>query len=248
VYSTENVDLYGYNHNYTTNLVVTPGRGKMADGTTDMPVAAIETKVMARVNVGTDKTITTWKANVNVSPNYELENKAIYTTYDDSVSNLGSTTVQKAIEVLDDKVDGLVTTNTKNKYNATVAPTVSDDSTEGYSVGSVWVDTTAGEVYRLVDASVDAAVWENIATKTEVVTLDTKVDSLKTVTATYVASAGQTEFLITNTTSEPMTVLYEGYPIVEGSEAEDYTRASDKITLNTAADVNEQIHIIAHNG
>ncbi len=46
-----------------------------------------------------------------------------------------------------------------NNYTATTAPGVNDDSGVGYSVGSEWVDTTAGISYVCVDASSGAAVW-----------------------------------------------------------------------------------------
>lgn len=50
----------------------------------------------------------------------------------------------------------------QNSYEATSAPSVTNDSSEGFGVGSQWVDTTADEAYICVDASVGAAVWENI--------------------------------------------------------------------------------------
>ena len=40
------------------------------------------------------------------------------------------------------------------------APEDTDDTTEGYSVGSRWIDTVAGNTYTCVDATEDAAVWE----------------------------------------------------------------------------------------
>lgn len=46
-----------------------------------------------------------------------------------------------------------------NKYNATVAPAVTDDSGDGYAVGSIWVDVTGDKAYIAVDVSVGAAVW-----------------------------------------------------------------------------------------
>lgn len=49
----------------------------------------------------------------------------------------------------------------KNNFVATAAPTVNDDSDDGYSVGSVWIDVTNDEAYRLLDATVGAAVWVN---------------------------------------------------------------------------------------
>jgi len=48
----------------------------------------------------------------------------------------------------------------KNKYDGTVAPTTSNDSTQGYSVASIWVDVVANTAYICVDASVGAALWD----------------------------------------------------------------------------------------
>lgn len=45
---------------------------------------------------------------------------------------------------------------------ATAAPTANNDDTDGYSVGSVWIDTANDEIYVCADASVGAAVWRRI--------------------------------------------------------------------------------------
>lgn len=47
----------------------------------------------------------------------------------------------------------------KNNHAATAAPTTGDDSGDGYSVGSRWIDTTNDKEYVCLDASVGAAVW-----------------------------------------------------------------------------------------
>lgn len=47
-----------------------------------------------------------------------------------------------------------------NKLDATTAPTVNDDSGEGYSVGSVWIDITNDLIYQATDVTVGSAVWK----------------------------------------------------------------------------------------
>lgn len=54
-----------------------------------------------------------------------------------------------------------------NKLDATTAPTTGDDSGDGYSVGSIWIDVTADRAYICADATSTAAVWlrvDNTAT------------------------------------------------------------------------------------
>jgi len=50
----------------------------------------------------------------------------------------------------------------KHNYAATVAPAVTDDSGDGYAVGSRWIDVSADQAYVCLDASVGAAVWEQV--------------------------------------------------------------------------------------
>lgn len=46
-----------------------------------------------------------------------------------------------------------------NKLNASAPPTINDDSADGYSVGSLWIDTTNDIAYICVDATSGAAIW-----------------------------------------------------------------------------------------
>lgn len=46
-----------------------------------------------------------------------------------------------------------------NNLAAAVAPTANEDSGDGYSVGSRWINTTTDKEYVCLDASVGAAVW-----------------------------------------------------------------------------------------
>lgn len=52
----------------------------------------------------------------------------------------------------------------KDNLSASVAPVVGNDNTQGYAVGSRWIDTTADIAYVCVDASTGVAVWSNIST------------------------------------------------------------------------------------
>jgi len=50
------------------------------------------------------------------------------------------------------------------RFTATNAsPTINSDSSAGYGEGSVWVNTTSNEAFICVDASVGAAIWNEIA-------------------------------------------------------------------------------------
>lgn len=75
--------------------------------------------------------------------------------------------------------------NTKMNLMATTNPSPSDDSSMGYSAGSVWINVTSGGVSVLVDASPAAAQWRAITNDnqqlicdpilSEQITLDTTV-------------------------------------------------------------------------
>lgn len=49
-----------------------------------------------------------------------------------------------------------------NNYVATTNPAATDDVSDGYSTGSVWINTSTGVVYICVDPTATAAVWSAI--------------------------------------------------------------------------------------
>lgn len=53
--------------------------------------------------------------------------------------------------------------NAKGNFAATAAPTATDDSGSGYSVGSPWVNVTTDRAYICLDASSSAAIWALIS-------------------------------------------------------------------------------------
>ena len=56
-------------------------------------------------------------------------------------------------------ITGGATSELKYNLTATTAPTVDDDVTTGYSIGSRWIDVTADREYVCLDATDGAAVW-----------------------------------------------------------------------------------------
>jgi hypothetical protein len=49
-----------------------------------------------------------------------------------------------------------------DRLDATAPPTVDDDQTVGYEPGSLWLDTTTGELYVCYDPGTGAAVWKRL--------------------------------------------------------------------------------------
>jgi len=80
----------------------------------------------------------------------------------------------------------------KNKLNASNAPVSTNDDSEGYSVGSFWIDITNDESYRCVDATTNLAVW----VKT----------TLQTTDLATVALSGNSDDLIEGSTKLLLTV------------------------------------------
>ena len=74
-------------------------------------------------------------------------------------ANSSGTDVQAILDDFDTAISAAASGGVLNNHSATTAPTVSDDSSDGYAVGSIWIDVTADEAYICVDASPGAAVW-----------------------------------------------------------------------------------------
>lgn len=69
------------------------------------------------------------------------------------------------------------TSNLKTNWSAGLGPTVLDDDTAGYSVGSMWVDITADNVYQCVDSSTGSAVWKQLDGGAGAIAIDNLTDA-----------------------------------------------------------------------
>lgn len=59
-------------------------------------------------------------------------------------------------------------------YIKSVAPTVNDDTGDGYKVGDLWLDTTNDLIYEAIDVTAGAAVWMEFVGRTQTQTLTNK--------------------------------------------------------------------------
>lgn len=60
-------------------------------------------------------------------------------------------------EFIDSYVDG---------FSLTTSPTINDDSSDGYVVGTHWIDTVTEKIFVCTNTTVGAAVWKSLATGT----------------------------------------------------------------------------------
>jgi hypothetical protein len=80
---------------------------------------------------------------------------------DELVCNQGGVTKKVTISTL--KSAGGFSPYVKNNLNGSGAPGVGDDSADGYSIGSLWINVASSpkEAYQCMDATAGAAVWIN---------------------------------------------------------------------------------------
>ncbi len=72
---------------------------------------------------------------------------------------------QKQSDTSGDWSDGFKVGTTKDNFSATAAPTATDDSASGYSVGSLWTNVSTEIAYICMDATATAAEWIVIGKK-----------------------------------------------------------------------------------
>jgi len=114
-----------------------------------------------------------------------------------------------------------------HKFDATAAPTVNDDSGDGYDIGSQWYDATNDDMYYCLDPSLGAAVWQQgdvVAADLGSAALATLIDddTFATATSSNLASAESTKALVDNSIAAILTEETE--QIAVGTETEfDFT-------------------------
>lgn len=100
------------------------------------------------------------------APDLEAEFDAIETAFNSSTGHThDGTTGEGPLISLTTSISGVLPVANGgfagiHKVNGTTAPTVNDDSLDGYAVGSWWLDTTNDVAYVCLDATATAAVWQ----------------------------------------------------------------------------------------
>ena len=69
---------------------------------------------------------------------------------------------QVSYETINSNYDTIDASLAKGKWDATVDPAVTDDSGDGYAIGSLWVNTTGHKVFIAEAVTVGAAVWRQV--------------------------------------------------------------------------------------
>ncbi len=154
-----------------------------------------------------------------------------------SIAGLTATTTKQILNL--DLVQNL-----KANLTASGAPGAGDDSTLGWSVGSLWIDISNDVIYQCADASSGAAVWINITAGASggdpdqnlfnTITGDTGTDTVAdTVADTVVITGGSGVRVDSNGTTDTITITAcddDGDTCVETEQGAD----DDTIRFETA--------------
>lgn len=100
--------------------------------------------------------------------------------------------------------DGTVWETIANNVTATTSPLSSNDETQGYAVGSYWIDTTNDIIYQAVDVTTENAIWAQVSANTNIRTItssDTVTTNDRYIIVDASASAITVTFPLANTTT-----------------------------------------------
>ncbi|MEM4248446.1 MAG: tail fiber domain-containing protein, partial [Candidatus Nanoarchaeia archaeon] len=136
-------------------------RGKSAYEATQAATSANTASTIVKRDESGNFSAGTITANLagNVTGNADTATTAGNVTGTVAVANGGTGATSAGGALTNLGIDQIATK--KSNLSANSAPTVNDDSTQGYAVGSQWLDTTAQKSYVCLDATAGAAVWKD---------------------------------------------------------------------------------------
>lgn len=124
----------------------------------------------------------------------------------------------------------------RGNYAATVAPAVTDDSTKGYGIGSIWANTTAQTAYMALAVGTGAAVWKQLDNTATGLPTTTKGDMIVRTASTDVRLPVGTDAFVLTADSAQLNGVKWAAPVAASSNLVVYAGGNIAIPLNTTSD------------
>ena len=105
----------------------------------------------------------------------------------------------------------------KSNLNAATDPGATDDSVAGYSVGSLWVNTTLDKVWQAVDVTASSAIWKDLSLATAVTLFTALTDTPPAITARAIVKANSAGTALEF--GGPPGILIQRIHVVDGAVA-----------------------------
>lgn len=161
------------------------------------------------------------------------------------------TLTNKTISATDNTITGLTPSdvgldnvqNIQHKLDGTSAPSVSDDSSAGYSIASTWIDVTNDKVYICVDSSVGAAQWKDVSSSAGSTIFGSEFQYITSITESATTNTAWQQKVRMTTTTLPSGTYRIGWSFSWGADSRSYDFKS-QIQLNdtsTIMSMNEEL-------
>jgi len=127
----------------------------------------------------------------------------------------------------------LVSQEYKSNFTATSDPLTSNDSTQGYEIGSSWVNTTTKQMFFCTDATSGNATWKNVSlTSGKASTFDI-INITSTITAgTVITTTTKLGLTAADFNAGTVVVLLNGFEQVKGTEVIWVSNTSFKLSID----------------
>lgn len=148
---------------------------------------------------------------------------------------LSSADTTKTLEQSKSLIKPIHDLDVKCNLAGTTAPVATDDEDSGYSVGSIWIDTTGDAAYICVDATSTAAVWE----PTGPVSLQAAYDGGNTIVTAggnALDVSGPESISLDSTSASNFTVVGAALTLSTTGTANTTVSAEDFVVVGSSAD------------
>jgi len=170
VFDTVNGETFGATINLVSNSITVTRSGKYNVSMGAAFRSLSSSKTMAMQIGGVDSSIKAFTVAGANNPNAASTTGVISLSAGDVLTaNITSATTEADVNIsgsylsiTEIPTQNVTNSNIVNNLVAIIAPTATDDSSLGYTVGSLWIDVTANRTYVCVDSTATAAIWNQI--------------------------------------------------------------------------------------